>query len=102
MELTRWATMSTAASLVSAARAFRRAASVLKSRAEKLSSKMYSSGRFTRALAMESRCFCPPEKLAPPWATKESSPSGRERMKSPAWATSAACISSSSVASGRL
>ncbi len=99
MVLTRWAMMSTAASCVSLARALRSAASVLKSRAEKLSSKMYSSGFLTRARAMERRCFWPPEKLVPHCATKEFKPSGSERIKSPAWATSAACISCSSVAS---
>ena len=30
---------------------------------------IYSSGFFTSALAMERRCFWPPEKLVPSWAT---------------------------------
>ena len=64
----------TAESLISSASAWRRAASVLKSRAEKLSSKTYRSAFFTSALAMERRCFCPPEKFMPPCATGESYP----------------------------
>ncbi len=91
--LTCCAIMSTAASFVSDLRALRSAASVLKSGAEKLSSNMYSSGFLTSARAIESLCFCPPEKFEPPCATHEFSPSGRDRIKSPAIAMSAACMS---------
>ncbi len=54
------------ASFVSALSSFLKIASVLKSKAEKLSSKMYISGFLTIALAMESLCFCPPDTLEPP------------------------------------
>ena len=42
-------------------------ASVVASRALVQSSRMRIRGFFKRARARESRCFCPPERLTPPW-----------------------------------
>src|SRR5579875_1256472 len=97
--LTRCATINTVASRVSFFKAARNLASVLKSSAEKLSSKMYISGFLTSARAIERRCFWPPETFVPPCAIKELKPSGNFSMNSIACATSAACRTSSSVAS---
>ena len=58
----------TVLSLTFSASAFRSAASVFKSSAEKLSSKIKIFGSFATALAMARRCFCPPETLLPPCA----------------------------------
>jgi hypothetical protein len=57
---------------------------------ENESSKMYSSGRFTRARAMASRCRCPPETLVPPCEMGASSPPSISRTKPSAWAMSSA------------
>ena len=99
MVLTRWAIMSLAGSVTLRSRASRRPASVLTSRAEKLSSKINTSARFISARAMARRCRCPPEKLVPPWATGDSRPSGSFLTKSSAWAMRRASHSSPSVAS---
>ena len=48
------------------AKAARILASVAVSTAEVESSRMRTLGFFSRARAMHSRCFCPPETLAPP------------------------------------
>ena len=64
--LIRCATISTVLSFVRFFKAFRRATSVLKSSAEKLSSKINTSGRFAIALAIESLCFWPPDTFDPP------------------------------------
>ena len=42
--------------------------SVLKSNAEKLSSNTNISGSFAIALAIDKRCFCPPDTFPPPCA----------------------------------
>ena len=98
--LTRWATMTTVASRVSARSAARSRASVAASSAEKQSSNRYSRGRFTSARAIDSRCRCPPDTLVPPWSIGASSPPGMLATKSRACATVSACHSSASVASG--
>ncbi len=73
--LTLWATMIMVAPAVSLLSAIRNLASVLKSSAEKLSSNRYISGFLTRARAIESLCFCPPDTLVPPCEITESKPS---------------------------
>ena len=45
---------------------------------------------FTRARAIDMRCFCPPDKLDPAWAMCASYPSGMVEMNSSAWAMRAA------------
>ena len=79
----------------------RSAASVAKSSAEELSSKISTAGRPTSARAMVSRWRCPPEKLRPAVSTGSSSPPGLPRTKSAAWAISSAAQICSSVASGQ-
>ena len=59
---TLWATMILVAPEVSSARASRRSLSVLESRAENVSSNRYIGGSLHTALAIESLCFCPPER----------------------------------------
>ncbi len=83
---------------VSSLSANRSWASVLKSRAEKLSSNIYISGLLTSARAIANRWRCPPEKLTPPCSTGAYNLPGRSITKSLACATSNACQSSSSVA----
>ena len=73
---TRWATMMTVASAVCLRSAARSRASVVKSSAEKLSSKIWIFACLASARAMARRCRCPPETLAPPCATGASSCSG--------------------------
>ena len=68
------ATIKTIASVVSFFKAFLRIASVLKSRAEKLSSNIYISGFLTKALAIDNLCFCPPDTLDPPSLIGSSKP----------------------------
>ena len=65
---TRWATMITVASAVCLFSAARSLASVVKSSAEKLSSKMWILACLASARAMARRWRWPPETLAPPWA----------------------------------
>ena len=48
------------------AKAWRILLSVAVSTALVESSRMSTLGRFSKALAMHSRCFCPPETLVPP------------------------------------
>ena len=52
------------------------------------------------ARAMESRCFCPPDTLLPPWAMGLRKPSGLASIKSVAWAMAAASCTSPSVMAG--
>ena len=66
IEETRWATTMIDASLAYGFKAARNLASVLKSNALKLSSKIYISGFLISALAIANLCFCPPEKFLPP------------------------------------
>ena len=80
--------------------AFRRAASVFRSSAEKLSSKTNTFGCLAMALAIVRRCFCPPETLVPPCAMVLSNRSGFSWINSIACAISAACCTSASEASG--
>ena len=98
MVLMRWATIMKVLFPIFCFRALRSALSVAKSRALKLSSNISTSGFFTRALAMQIRCFCPPETLAPPWAISLLRPSGLSLINSIAWAISAAFIRSPSEA----
>ena len=49
---------------------------------------------------MAMRCFCPPDRFTPRSSMCVSYPWGSCRMKSCAWATLAAAITSSSLASG--
>mgnify|MGYP000040196048 CR=1 FL=1 len=62
----RWATMSLVVPGIFSAKAWRILASVAVSTAEVESSKMRILGCLSRARAMHSRCFCPPETLVPP------------------------------------
>lgn len=77
----------------------RSAASVFRSSAEKLSSKIKTCGCFAIALAMARRCFWPPDTLLPPCAMALSYPSFFSAIKSDACAISAASRICSSVAS---
>ncbi len=61
---------------------------------------MYSSGRFTSALAIASRCRWPPDTFVPPCEMGASRPPSISATKSRAWAVVSACQSSASVASG--
>ena len=63
---TLWALINTVVSGISSLIAFLIFASVAVSTAEVESSKMIIFGFFIRALAMQSLCLCPPERLAPP------------------------------------
>ena len=76
------------------------AASEMESRADVASSKISSAGSFSRALAMEIRCFSPPESFRPRLPTIVSRPSGWPDMKSQMFAFLQASIISSSVAPG--
>ena len=78
--------------------AIRSFASVAKSSAEALSSKIRISGFFTTARAIVIRCRCPPERFLPPCSISKSSPPSFLSTNSFAWATSNACMMSSSVA----
>ena len=73
-----------------------KALSVFKSNAEKLSSKTYISGSIANALAIDKRCFCPPDTLFPPCAIGELYPSSFFSINSVAWAIDAAFFISSS------
>jgi hypothetical protein len=97
---TRWPMITCVAPAVLRLSACRSRASVPVSRDENESSKMYSSGRFTSARAMASRCRCPPETLVPPCEMGASSPPSISSTKPRAWAISSASQHSSSVASG--
>ena len=99
MVLILWATIKTVASLVSDFNALRSFASVLKSRAEKLSSNINISGSFAIALAIDNLCFCPPDTFAPPCAISESNLSSLSFIKSIDWDILAAFIISSLEAS---
>ena len=72
------------------------ALSVFKSSAEKLSSNTYISGSIANALAIDKRCFCPPDTLFPPCAIGELYLSSFFSMNSVAWAIDAAFFISSS------
>ena len=63
---TRWVTSSTVAFPVFFFSSLRSAESVLKSRAEKLSSKIKMGGFLTSARAIARRCFWPPDTFDPP------------------------------------
>ena len=71
-EATRWAMMSLVILGSSSRKALRILASVWVSTAEVESSKIRIFGFFSRARAMQSRCFWPPETLAPPCSMKRS------------------------------
>mmetsp|Transcript_23442 Transcript_23442/g.60301 ORF Transcript_23442/g.60301 Transcript_23442/m.60301 type:complete len:175 (-) Transcript_23442:614-1138(-) len=71
------------------------------SSADVASSSSSTDGRLSRARAIATRCFCPPESCPPPWPTRVSYPSGKPAMKSCAFAIRAASTISSRVASGR-
>mmetsp|Transcript_7731 Transcript_7731/g.13720 ORF Transcript_7731/g.13720 Transcript_7731/m.13720 type:complete len:81 (+) Transcript_7731:491-733(+) len=70
------------------------------SRALVASSKRRIPGFRTRARAMATRCFCPPESCAPRSPTSVSYPRGKLMMKSCALASLAASITAAS--SGQL
>ena len=65
------ATIITVFPLVSFASASLNLLSVFKSNAEKLSSNTNISGSIAIALAIDKRCFCPPDTLFPPCAISE-------------------------------
>ena len=71
-EDTRWAMMNFVVSGISSAKARRILASVAVSTAEVESSRMRTLGFFSRARAMHSRCFWPPETLVPPCSMRVS------------------------------
>lgn len=60
-----------------------RSLSVLESSAENVSSKRYIGGSLQTALAIESLCFCPPDRFQPCWDMSESRPSGKRVAMSP-------------------
>ena len=62
----RWAMMIFVTPGISSRKAFLILASVAVSTALVLSSRIRTFGSFNSALAMQSRCFCPPETLLPP------------------------------------
>ncbi len=84
---------------VSLASARRRSRSVLESNAENVSSNRYIGGSLRTARAMDSLCFCPPDRFHPCWETSESRPSGILSTSSPSWAILNARMASSSVPS---
>ena len=86
------ATIITVLFSVFSANASRNLLSVLKSNAEKLSSNTNISGSFAIALAIDKRCFCPPETFPPPWAISSLYFFSFESMNSVACAISAASI----------
>ena len=75
-EAVRWAMIILVVDGMYSRMALRIRASVRVSTAEVLSSRMRILGRFSRARAMHSRCFCPPETLVPPCSIQVSYPSG--------------------------
>lgn len=83
---TRWATMILVAPAVSLASASLRFLSVLESRAENVSSNRYICGSLHTARAIDTLCFCPPERFQPCWDTSESRPSGRTSRRPSSWA----------------
>ena len=85
---------------ISVLNACRIKASVLVSTALVESSRMRIFGFFSSARAIQSLCFWPPEKFAPPCSTFVSNPSGSVSMNSSAFASLHARAISSSVASG--
>ena len=66
--LSRWAMMRVVRPLASSSKARWILASVTLSRAEVASSRIRMGGFFRKIRAMEIRCFCPPERRAPPLA----------------------------------
>ena len=84
---------------VSLLNSFLKIASVLKSNAEKLSSKINISGFFAKALAIAKRCFCPPETFVPPCEISSLKPFGLSSTNSLAWAIRITSFKSSSLAS---
>ena len=97
---TLWATTTLVVPSMRSLRAWRRALSVLKSRAEKESSRRSVSGSLHTARAMVMLCFCPPDTFLPYWESSASSPSGRADTKPSAWAISSALQTSSRVLYG--
>lgn len=75
-------------------------ASVVASRALVQSSRMRIRGFFKRARARESRCFCPPERLTPPWAEVRLRTVGKALHKGIRTGDLGRRLISSSVASG--
>ena len=94
--LTLCATIITVLFLVFSANAALNLLSVFKSNAEKLSSKTNISGSIAIALAIDKRCFCPPDTFVPPCAISDLYFSGFASINSVACAISAAsfiCLS---------
>ena len=86
----RWAMMILVASRSSPRSACRMRASVAVSTAEVESSRMRIFGFASRARAMHSRCFCPPETLVPPCSMSWLYPSGKAETNPSACASRAA------------
>ena len=63
-----------------------RSLSVRESSAENVSSNRYIGGSLQTARAMESLCFCPPDRFQPCCEMSASSPSGKREAMSPSWA----------------
>lgn len=84
---------------ISLSRASLRSLSVLESRAENVSSNRYIGGSLQTALAMDTLCFCPPDRFQPCWDTSESMPFGSLSTSSPSWAMPMALMACSSVLS---
>mmetsp|Transcript_115429 Transcript_115429/g.200363 ORF Transcript_115429/g.200363 Transcript_115429/m.200363 type:complete len:122 (-) Transcript_115429:162-527(-) len=68
--------------------------SVPESSADVASSKIRIRGSFSNALAMATRCFCPPDSMAPESPTSVSKPPGSTWAKSLTSAASAATVTS--------
>ena len=97
----RWDTRNVVTLQSSLLRDLRSAASVAKSRALALSSRIRISGFFTRARAMVSLCFWPPERFLPFCSSIKSSCPGLPSTTSFPCAVVSACHRSSSEASSR-
>jgi len=93
----RWAMTRVVRFFISSSRAVCMWRSDSTSRAEVASSSMSIGAFFRMALAMATRCLCPPDNRIPLSPIKVSSPSGRFCMNSSAWAAFAAFRTSFSV-----
>ena len=96
----RWATIKLVLPSIILANAFWMRISVLVSMDDVASSKISIGGRDSMTLAMHKSCFCPWDRLPPSSEITVSYPWGIRLIKLWAWASFAACMISSSLASG--
>lgn len=81
-----WVMMTFVQSGLASDSAFLSSRSVAKSRADTGSSMSRISVSLQTARAMESLCFCPPDRFLPPSCMDEEAPSGSDDTNSEAWA----------------